>query len=178
MKSYVSLLLQLSHFSRVRLCVIPIDGSPPGSPVPGILQARTWNGLPFPSPMHESEKWKWSHSVVSNSSQLHGLQPTRLLHGIFQARVLEWGAIAFSDMCHYGSLNKSALQSDSCTGQPVRRSLRSEQEHQQAIKWGFPGRCAVLEQSFLLSLSFPNSFLNLWIVSVSADRFILFSHIY
>ena len=34
----------------------PIDGSPPGSPVPGILQARTLSGLPFPSPMHESEK--------------------------------------------------------------------------------------------------------------------------
>ena len=34
----------------------PIDGSPPGSAVPGILQARTWSGLPFPSPMHESEK--------------------------------------------------------------------------------------------------------------------------
>ena len=30
--------------------------------------------------MHESEKWKWSHSVVSNSSRPHGLQPTRLLH--------------------------------------------------------------------------------------------------
>ena len=30
--------------------------------------------------MHESEKWKWSFSVVSNSSRPHGLQPTRLLH--------------------------------------------------------------------------------------------------
>ena len=30
----------------------PIDGSPPGSPVPGILQARTLGGLQFPSPMH------------------------------------------------------------------------------------------------------------------------------
>ena len=29
--------------------------------------------------MHESEKWKWSHSVVSDSSWPHGLQPTRLL---------------------------------------------------------------------------------------------------
>ena len=28
----------------------PIDGSPPGSTVPGILQARYWSGLPFPSP--------------------------------------------------------------------------------------------------------------------------------
>ena len=35
----------------------PIDGSPPGSPVPGILQARTleWTAISF-SPMHESEK--------------------------------------------------------------------------------------------------------------------------
>ena len=57
----------------------PIDNSPPGSPVPGILQARTLEGLPFPSPMHESEKWKGSRSVVSDSSQPHGLQPARLL---------------------------------------------------------------------------------------------------
>ena len=34
------LLLLLSHFSYVRLCD-PIDGSQPGSTVPGILQART-----------------------------------------------------------------------------------------------------------------------------------------
>ena len=34
------LLLLLGRFSHVRLCD-PIDGSPPGSPVPGILQART-----------------------------------------------------------------------------------------------------------------------------------------
>ena len=33
----------------------PIDGSPPGSPVPGILQARTLEWSPFPSPMRESE---------------------------------------------------------------------------------------------------------------------------
>ena len=38
--SNCSLLLLLSRFSRVQLCD-PIDGSPPGSPVPGILQART-----------------------------------------------------------------------------------------------------------------------------------------
>ena len=30
----------------------PRDGSPPGSSVPGSLQARTLDGLPFPSPMH------------------------------------------------------------------------------------------------------------------------------
>ena len=58
----------------------PIDGSPPGSPIPGILQQEHWSGLPFPFPMHESEKWKWSRSVVSDSWRPHGLQPTRRLH--------------------------------------------------------------------------------------------------
>ena len=57
----------------------PRDGSPPGSPAPGILQAVAWSGLPFPSPVHESEKWKWSRSVVSNPQRPRGLQPTRLL---------------------------------------------------------------------------------------------------
>ena len=32
-----------------------IDGSPPGSPIPRILQARTLEWLPFPSLMPESE---------------------------------------------------------------------------------------------------------------------------
>ena len=34
----------------------PTDRSPPGSPVPGILQASILGGLPFPSPIHDSEK--------------------------------------------------------------------------------------------------------------------------
>ena len=38
-----------------------------------------WSGLPFPSPMHVSEKWKWSCSVMSDPERPHGLQPTRLL---------------------------------------------------------------------------------------------------
>ena len=58
----------------------PTDGSPPGSP-PSLRfsQQEHWSGLPFPSPMQESEKWKWRHSIVSDSSWPHGLQPTRLL---------------------------------------------------------------------------------------------------
>ena len=57
----------------------PIDGSPPGSPSLGLSRQEHWSGLPFPSPMHESEKWKGSRSVVSDSSRHHGLQPTRTL---------------------------------------------------------------------------------------------------
>ena len=45
----------------------PIDGSLPGSPSLGFSRQEHWSGLPFPSPMHESEKWKWSRSVVSDS---------------------------------------------------------------------------------------------------------------
>ena len=45
----------------------------------GFSRQEHWSGLPFPSPMHESKKWKWSCSVVSDSWRPHGLQPTRLL---------------------------------------------------------------------------------------------------
>ena len=45
----------------------------------GFSRQEHCSGLPFPSPMHESEKWKWSRSVVSDSLRAHGLQPTRLL---------------------------------------------------------------------------------------------------
>ena len=91
------LLLLLSHFSRVRLCATPETAAHQAPPSLGFSRQEHWSGLPFPSPMHEKEKWKWSRSVVSDSSRPHGLQPTRLLRPwIFQARVLEWGAIAFS----------------------------------------------------------------------------------
>ena len=70
----------------------PIDGSPPGSPVPGILQARTleWVAISF------SNAWKWKVEVKSLSDPIDCSLPASSAHGIFQARLLEWGAIAFS----------------------------------------------------------------------------------
>ena len=59
-------LLLLSLQSCPTLCD-PIDGSPPGSPVPGILQARTHTGVDCHF-LLRSEKWKWSRSVVSDSA--------------------------------------------------------------------------------------------------------------
>ena len=55
-------LLVLSRLSRVQLCD-PIDGSPLGSPVPGILQARIleWVAIAF------SNAWKWKVKVKSLS---------------------------------------------------------------------------------------------------------------
>ena len=43
----------------LQLCLTlcdPIDGSPPGSPSLGFSRQEHWSGLPFPSPIHESEK--------------------------------------------------------------------------------------------------------------------------
>ena len=34
----------------------PIDGSPPAPPSLGFSRQEHWSGLPFPSPVHESEK--------------------------------------------------------------------------------------------------------------------------
>ena len=87
--------------SRPTLCN-PIDGSPPGSSVPGILQARIleWVAISF------STAWKWKVKVKSESKVAQSCPslsdpmdcspPGSSVHGILQARVLEWGAIAFS----------------------------------------------------------------------------------
>ena len=80
----------------------PRDSSPPGSPVPGILQARTleWVAISF------SNAWKWkvkvkSLSHVRLSDPMDCSLPGSSVHRIFQARVLEWVAIAFSDKTFY-----------------------------------------------------------------------------
>ena len=104
------LLLLLSRFSRVRLCN-PIDGSPQAPPSLGFSRQEHWSGSQFPSPMHEGEKWRWSCSVLSNSEQPHGLQPTGLLrpwdfpgiyiyiifHNIFHYGL--WQDIEYSSLC-------------------------------------------------------------------------------
>ena len=75
------LLLLLSHFSRVRLCATPQTAAYQAPPSLEFSRQEHWSGLPLPSPMHKSEKWKWSRSVVSDSLRPRGLQPTRLLCG-------------------------------------------------------------------------------------------------
>ena len=74
----------------------PIDGSPPGSPVPGILQARTleWVAISFMEVKSESEV---AQLCLTLSDPMDCSSPGSSVHGIFQARVLEWGAIAFSE---------------------------------------------------------------------------------
>ena len=101
----------------------PIDGSPPGSPIPGILQARTleWVAISF------SNAWKGKVKVNAQScptlpDPMDCSLPGSSIHGIFQAGVLEWGAIfgivqfcGFWEMCntmyHYYSIIKNSLTS-------------------------------------------------------------------
>ena len=73
----------------------PIDGSPPGSPVPGTLQARTTGvGSHF---LLQCIKVKSESEVAQSCPTLSDPMDCSLtgssVHGIFQARVLEWGAI-------------------------------------------------------------------------------------
>ena len=86
----------------LQLCLTlcnPIDGSHQAPPSLRFSRQEHWSGLPFPYPMHESEKWKWSRSVVSDSQRPHGSP----IHGIFQARVLEWGCHCL--LCNLEQLN-------------------------------------------------------------------------
>jgi len=55
---HAMLLLLLNRFSRVRLCATPQTAAHQAPPSLGFSRQEHWSGLPFPSPMHESEKIK------------------------------------------------------------------------------------------------------------------------
>jgi len=99
---FLTMKLAAAAAKSLQLCPTlcdPIDGISPGSPVPGILQARTLECVAI----------SFSNIKVKSESEVAQLCPTlsnpmdcspsgSSVHGIFQARVLEWGAIAFSTM--------------------------------------------------------------------------------
>ena len=92
------LLLLLSLQSCPTLCN-PIEGSPPGSPSLGFSRQEHWSGLPVPSPMHEMKsESEVIQSCPTPSDPMDCSPPGSSVCGILQARVLEWGAIAFSDL--------------------------------------------------------------------------------
>ena len=74
----------------------PKGGSPPGSSIPGMLQARTLEWVAISFSMDESES-EVAQLCPTLSDPMDWSLPGSSIHGIFQARVLEWGAIAFSD---------------------------------------------------------------------------------
>ena len=71
--------------------------------------------MPFPSPMHESEI---AQSCPTLSDPMDCSLPGSSVHGIFQARVLEWGASAFSSRTAAAAAAKS-LQSSLILCDPI-----------------------------------------------------------
>ena len=81
----------------------PIDGSPPGSAIPGILQARTleWVAILLQCMKVKSES-EVTQLCPTLGDPIDCSLPGSSCHGILQARALEWAASAFpknSTMC-------------------------------------------------------------------------------
>ena len=99
--SWILSYLAAATANSLQLCPTlcdPIDGSPPSSPVPGILQARTleWVAISFSNAGKWKVKVKSFKSCPTLNDPMDCSLPGSSIHGIFQAGVLEWGAIAFS----------------------------------------------------------------------------------
>ena len=75
-------------------CVIPQMAARQAPLFLGFSRQEHWSGLPFPSPMSESEV---AQSCLTLRDPMDCCPPGSSVHGIFQARVLEWVAIAFSE---------------------------------------------------------------------------------
>ena len=117
-----------SHQSCPTLC-IPRDGSPPGSAIPSILQARIleWVAISF------SNAWRWKVKVKVKScptlyDPMDCSPPGSSVHGIFQARGLEWDATAFSDFPPGTGVISAAVDTFSHSGAARARNAEGSQE--------------------------------------------------
>ena len=150
--------VKVKSLSRVRLLATPWTTAHQAPPSLGFSRQERWSGLPFPSPMHESEKWKvkvkslsrvwllatpktaayqappsmgvskqeyWS-GVPLHSPKVAQSCPTLCdpmdctVHGVLQARILEW--VAFTSPGDHPNpgieLRSPALQADSLPSEP------------------------------------------------------------
>ena len=73
---YSCLLLLLSRFSRVGPCATPKMAAHQAPLSLGFSRQEHWSGLPFPSPVHKSKKWKWSCSVATPWTAAHQAPPS------------------------------------------------------------------------------------------------------
>ena len=106
------LLLVLSHFSCVWLCVTPEMAAHQAPLSLGFSRQEHWSGLPF---LLQCMKVKSESEVTQLCPTLRDSMDCSLpgcsIHRIFQARVLEWGAIAFSAQNPYLVANKECFLS-------------------------------------------------------------------
>ena len=95
--SFTMLLLLLSHFSRVRLCATPQTAAHQAPPSWDSQGKNTGVGCHFLLQcIKVKSKSKVAQSHLTLSDPMDCSLPGSSVHGIFQARVLEWGAIAFT----------------------------------------------------------------------------------
>ena len=90
------MLLLLSRFSRVRLCATPEMAAHQAPPSLGFSSQEHWSGLQLLQCMKVKSQSEVTQSCLTLSDPMDCSLPGSSIHGIFQARVLEWGAIAFS----------------------------------------------------------------------------------
>ena len=129
---FLLLLLLLSHFSRVRLCATPQTAAHWAPPSLGFSRQEHWSGLPFPSPMHESEKSKWKVKVKSQSEVAQSCPtlsdpmdcslPGSSVHGIFKWQK-QGLSISLSLLMRYGAQIMVAIKYLCCkqfTKKPIK----------------------------------------------------------
>ena len=135
------LLLLLSHFSHVQLCVTPETAAHQALPVPGILQARTleWVAISFSN----ARKWKVRVKLLSRvwlfaTPWTAAYQAPPSMGFSRLENVLEWDAIAFSVKGSYLHTNQ---RNPSCGVFPwtVKQKLPEPEEMCWRVQAGFPG---------------------------------------
>ena len=91
------LLLLLSRFSHVRLCATPKMAAHQAPPSLGFSRQEHWIWLPFHflQYMKVKSEREVAQLCPTLSDPMDCSLPGSSIHGIFQAGVLEWGAIAF-----------------------------------------------------------------------------------
>ena len=92
-------MLLLSHFCRVRLGATPQTAAHQAPPSLGLSRQEHWPGVGcrfLLQCMKVKSKSEVTQSRPTRSNPMDYSPPGSSIHGIFQARVLEWGAIAFS----------------------------------------------------------------------------------
>ena len=95
------MLLLLNHFSRVRFCATPWMGAHQAPTSLGFSRQEHWSGLPFPSPMQESEKWKWSRSVVSDPQWPPWTAAFQALPSMGFSRQEYWSGVPLPSLVRY-----------------------------------------------------------------------------
>ena len=107
----------------------PIDSSPPGSSVPGSLQARIleWVAISFSNAcMHA----KSLQSCPTLCDTMDSSPPGSSVQGILQARILEWVANSFSQYCVRSIFRSDQIRSDQISCSVVSDSFRPpESQH-------------------------------------------------